>query len=45
VLLVEQNVGKLLEVADRVYVMRSGSVILEATADEMKQREDYWDLF
>jgi ABC-type branched-subunit amino acid transport system ATPase component len=28
-----------------VYVMRSGRVILEETAEEMKAREQYWDLF
>jgi branched-chain amino acid transport system ATP-binding protein len=45
VLLLEQNIAQLLEVADRVYVMRSGRVILEETAAQMKQRDDYWDLF
>lgn len=45
VLLLEQNVGAALRVLDRVYVMRSGRVILEETAEEMRQRENYWDLF
>lgn len=45
VLLVEQNVGHALRESDRVYVMRSGRVILESDADEMRRREHYWDLF
>jgi len=45
VLLLEQNVGQALLVADRAYVMRSGRIILEETAEQMRQRPDYWDLF
>lgn len=45
VLLLEQNVGQALRISDRVYVMRSGRVILEETADQMRQRDSYWDLF
>jgi branched-chain amino acid transport system ATP-binding protein len=45
VLLLEQNVGQALRIADRAYVMRSGRIILEETADQMRQRSDYWDLF
>jgi branched-chain amino acid transport system ATP-binding protein len=45
VILVEQNVGHALREADRVYVMRSGSIILEETAEKMRQREHFWDLF
>ena len=45
VLLLEQNVGQALRITDRVYVIRSGRVILEETAEEMKAREQYWDLF
>lgn len=45
VLLLEQNVGQALRIADRVYVMRSGRMILEATAGEMRARGQYWDLF
>jgi branched-chain amino acid transport system ATP-binding protein len=45
VLLLEQNVGHALREADRVYVMRSGSVILEEDADEMRRRKHWWDLF
>ncbi len=45
VLLLEQNIGQALRIADRFYVMRSGRVILEETAAQMGAREDYWDLF
>lgn len=45
VLLLEQNVGQALRIADRAYVMRSGRIILEETAEKMRQRSDYWDLF
>jgi branched-chain amino acid transport system ATP-binding protein len=45
VVLVEQNVGYALREAERVYVMRSGRTILEATAEEMRRREHWWDLF
>jgi branched-chain amino acid transport system ATP-binding protein len=45
VVLVEQNVKQALRVADRVVVMRSGRVILRCTADEMRARDNLWDLF
>ena len=45
VLLLEQNVGQALRIVDRVYVMRSGRVILEETVEQMKARDSYWDLF
>jgi branched-chain amino acid transport system ATP-binding protein len=45
VLLLEQNVGHALRVTDRVYVMRSGRVILEETVEQMRARPSYWDLF
>jgi branched-chain amino acid transport system ATP-binding protein len=45
VLIVEQNIPQLLRVVDRVYVIRSGRVILEESADKMRAREQYWDLF
>jgi branched-chain amino acid transport system ATP-binding protein len=45
VLLLEQNVAQALRITDRLYVMRSGRVILEETAEEMRQRDSYWDLF
>lgn len=45
VLLLEQNVGQALKITDRVYVMRSGRIILEETAEQMRGRDSYWDLF
>jgi branched-chain amino acid transport system ATP-binding protein len=45
VLLLEQNVGQALRIVDRVSVMRSGRVILEETAEQMRARESYWELF
>jgi branched-chain amino acid transport system ATP-binding protein len=45
VVLLEQNVAYALRHADRVYVMRSGRVILEESADAMRERESWWELF
>jgi branched-chain amino acid transport system ATP-binding protein len=45
VLIVEQNVAQLLRIVDRVYVMRSGRLVLEESAREMQARDSYWDLF
>jgi branched-chain amino acid transport system ATP-binding protein len=45
VLLLEQNVQQALALADRVYVMRSGRTILEESAEEMRARDHWWDLF
>lgn len=45
VVLLEQNVGAALRILDRVYVMRSGRIILEETAEQMRRRDSYWDLF
>lgn len=45
ILLLEQNVKQALQIADRAYVMRSGRMILEDTAERMRLRPDYWDLF
>lgn len=45
VLLLEQNVGQALRIADRAYVMRSGQIILEDSARGLSDRESYWDLF
>lgn len=45
VLCVEQSVAHLLRLVDRVYVMRSGRIVDEFTADELRARDEYWDLF
>jgi branched-chain amino acid transport system ATP-binding protein len=45
VLLVEQNVKIAISLAQRVYVMRTGQIILEETHEQMIMREDLWELF
>jgi branched-chain amino acid transport system ATP-binding protein len=47
VILVEQNIPAALSVADRVYVLRSGMVLLEESAADMRARgrENWWKLF
>ena len=45
VLILEQNVGQVLRIADRVYALRSGRIFLEETAEQMRARDQYWDLF
>jgi len=45
VLLIEQNMKYALEVADRMVIMHSGRTTLDATAEEMRARESWWDLF
>jgi branched-chain amino acid transport system ATP-binding protein len=45
VLLVEQNVRHALAIAGRVYIMRTGRVILEETGAVMAARGQWWDLF
>jgi branched-chain amino acid transport system ATP-binding protein len=45
VLLVEQNVQHAVAIAQRVYVMRTGRVLLEETGAAMAARGQWWDLF
>lgn len=45
VLVVEQNVKAVTAVADRVYVLRNGEIVLEETGEEARRREVWWDLF
>jgi branched-chain amino acid transport system ATP-binding protein len=40
ILLVEQNVSLSLEVADRGYVLETGSLVLSGTARELRRSED-----
>jgi ABC-type branched-subunit amino acid transport system ATPase component len=35
----------MLDVADRAYVLRSGRVVAEGTAEELRGREDLFDAF
>ncbi|GAB3673775.1 ABC transporter ATP-binding protein [Salinisphaera aquimarina] len=45
VLLVEQNVGQALAVSDRVYLMKGGQIIHEATPAELAESQNLWALF
>ena len=45
VLLVDQNVKRTLELSHRVYVMKSGRIVLEDTGESLLRRGAWWDLF
>ncbi len=45
VLLVEQNVRHALAIASRVYIMRTGRIILAEASSVMAARGEWWDLF
>jgi branched-chain amino acid transport system ATP-binding protein len=44
-LVVEQNATRMLEIADRAYVMRSGEVVATGTGAELLARDDLFDTF
>ena len=44
-LVVEQNAQRMLEVADRAYVMRSGQIVTEGSANELADRDDLFDTY
>ena len=44
-LVVEQNATRMLEVADRAYVLRSGEVVAEGSGAELRERDDLFDAF
>ncbi len=44
-LVVEQNATRMLEVADRAYVLRSGEVVAEGSGAELPDRDDLFDAF
>jgi branched-chain amino acid transport system ATP-binding protein len=45
VLVVEQSVHLALRVSDRAYVIRNGHVIVAATSEQLREREQLWELF
>lgn len=45
VLVVEQNAGAALRVADRVYVLENGKVALQGTPQELLRREDFFAMY
>ncbi|MFN8080149.1 MAG: ABC transporter ATP-binding protein [Kineosporiaceae bacterium] len=45
ILLVEQNVGQALRIADRVVALRAGRIMLVEDAAVLRQRTEFWDLF
>lgn len=44
-LVVEQNATRMLDVADRAYVLRSGEVVAEGTGAELRANADLFDMF
>ena len=44
-LVVEQNAARMLAVADRAYVLRSGEVVASGTGTELSQQDDLFDTF
>ena len=44
-LVVEQNATRLLQVADRAYVLRTGEIAAEGAASDLLEREDLFDTF
>lgn len=45
VLIVEQNVKAVTSIVDRVYVLRHGTIVLEESAEQARNRDSWWDLF
>jgi branched-chain amino acid transport system ATP-binding protein len=45
ILLVEQNIRYALDISSRVYVMRLGKIITQSRTEELRQEENYVDLF
>jgi len=44
-LVVEQNARRILEVADRGYVMRSGNIVISGDSDELISRDDLFETY
>lgn len=45
VLLVDQNIKRTLQLSRRVYVMKSGRIVLEETGEALLRRGQWWDLY
>jgi len=45
ILVVEQNATRMLSVADRAYVLRSGDIVATGTGAELLERDDLFDTF
>lgn len=45
ILLVEQNVGEALRIGDEVFALRSGRTFLQESAESLRKRTEFWDLF
>ena len=45
ILLVEQNVKQALRIADRVYVIKMGEIILEESGQSLLEKGQWWDLY
>ena|SRR5919197_274274 len=45
VLVVDQNIKQILKISDRVYVMKSGQIVLEDSGKKLLQRGEWWDLY
>ncbi len=44
-LVVEQNALRMLDAADRAYVMRTGEIVAAGVADELRERSDLFDTY
>ena len=44
-LVVEQNATRMLDVADRAYVLRSGEIVAEGSGADLRERDDLFDTF
>jgi branched-chain amino acid transport system ATP-binding protein len=45
ILVVEQNATRMLQAADRAYVLRSGVIVADGSGQELLAREDLFDTF
>lgn len=45
ILLVEQNVKQAFKISSRVYVLKTGRIILEESGENLLKRGEWWDLF